>query len=182
MKITHFFTCAKRKLSEWFWGQNVVVWMAFCAPSPKQLESPCGSCLSETVDSKHLKHFRCWCTFQIQLQRLNESTSTWLSHPNHLANCGVFPVGQVLWMCCLLGCIWYARRRSVLFRARVTMSRAFVMEKRHVRPQSQLCWSHGFFGRSMRWGSVCTGTLSRNGVQSCIYFRAILAHQLRQDQ
>lgn len=119
-------------------------------PLPKAaepLESPCGSCLSETVDSKHLKHFSWWCTFQIQLQRVCESTNTPLSHPNHLSNCAVFLVGQVLWKCCLLECIWYVRSRSVLSRAVVMMSRAFAMEKRCVRPRSQLLLESRLLGQ-----------------------------------
>lgn len=140
MKITHIFTCTKRKISEVLRSKCCGV-DGFWCPLPKAaepLESPCGSCLPETVDSKNLKHFRCWCAFQVQLQRVYESANMLLSHPNHISNCAVFPVGQVLWVCCFLGCTWYARSSSVLFRATVTMSRVFVMETRNVRPQPQL--------------------------------------------
>lgn len=74
------------------------------------------------------------------------------------------------------------RSRSVLSRVTVTMSRAFIMEKRHVSPQSQLLLESRVLGQIHAVRHCLTVTLSRNGVQSCAYFRAILDHRLRQDQ
>lgn len=131
--------CQKKNFRMVLWSKCCGVYGIWC-PLPKAaepLESPCGSCLPVTVDSKHLKHFRCWCAFQLQLLRVYGSANMLLW--KHISNCAVFPVGQVLWVCCLLGCIWYARSRSILFRATIRMFRAFVMQKKkHVRPQSQL--------------------------------------------